>query len=215
MFKKNHKLVIIGTGGHSKVCVDICNLNKINIQGYITEKKVNGSNLEKLDHPIIGKLENIDKIHKKNYQYFIAIGDNKIRTKIFNLLKDSFDLINLIHPKSIISKNSKLGKNIIINAGAIINSNVLIENNCIINTGCIIEHDVQIQKNAHICPGVKIAGSVNIGENVFVGIGSSIINNINIGKNVIVGAGSVVIKNISPNINVAGVPAKKLKKNKN
>ena len=35
----NFKLIIIGVGGHAKVCVDICNLNKIRIAGHLVDRK--------------------------------------------------------------------------------------------------------------------------------------------------------------------------------
>ncbi len=214
--KKNiqkKKLLIIGAGGHAKVCYDICISNKYKFIGYLINNYKKNFNKIKENKKkfIIDDLTNINKYINRNTYFFIAIGDNKIRERIFRKYYKTIKFANLIHPSSILSKSVILGKNIIVNAGSILNSDVVVSDNTIINSGSIIEHDVKIGKHSHLCPGVKIAGNVKIGSNVFVGLGSNIINNLKIENNVTIGAGSLVLKNIKKMSKVAGVPAKKIR----
>ena len=205
-----NSIIIVGAGGHARVVIDAVRLNKLDIHGIIdinySEKseRING-------YPLVGGFDYLDHINPKNYDIVIAIGDNDKRDKYFSkVVKLGFNLPNIAHPTSILSKYVTIGKGVFINSGVIINSMARIGDNTIINTGAIIEHEVIIGKNCHICPGVKLTGRVHIGRNTFIGIGTSVIDHIMINENVTIGAGSVIINNIDKNLTVAGSPAKKI-----
>ena len=204
-------LIIVGSGGHSRVAIDIATQNKYNILGIIdiNYKKNNTKNI--LGYQILGDIKSLENKKLKKSKIFIAIGDIKLRKKIYNSLKKNFQFINLIHKTAKISNYTKLGNNLLINTGAIINAEVIIDDNSIINSGSIIEHEVYIGKNVNINPNVAIGGRTTIKNNTYVGIGATIIDSINIGENVVIGAGSVVIKDIKKNLTSIGVPSRILK----
>ena len=79
------KILIIGTGGHSKVVSDeISRIKKHKIIGYIDEKKKIGTKPNKFTKAkVIGKLKNLKNVYKKSHYLFIAIGDNYKRKKIY------------------------------------------------------------------------------------------------------------------------------------
>ena len=207
------KIIIIGASGHGKVAFDALNTNtEFEIKGFIDD------NLEELNKTIFGVpiLGDINYLIKELINeidgVFVAIGDNKIRKAISEKILDKFNLINAIHPKSIISEDVRLGKGILVVAGAVINSSSTISDGVIINTGSTVDHDNFIGEYTHIAPGVHLAGNVKIGSLSFIGIGTSIIQNLEIGSNVIIGAGSVVIRNLPDNCLAYGVPAEIKKK---
>jgi sugar O-acyltransferase (sialic acid O-acetyltransferase NeuD family) len=142
-------------------------------------------------------------------EFFIAIGDNKIRQKVYlNLKEKNIFPINAVHSSAIICSSVSIAEHgVMISAGVIINPLTKIGTGVICNTGCIIEHDCIIGDFAHIAPGVVLCGNVTIGENTFIGAGSVVKQGIVIGKNVTVGAGSVVVKDIEDNCVVYGNPA--------
>jgi UDP-perosamine 4-acetyltransferase len=198
-------IVILGSGGHCKVVLDCIYKNVIGIIDINYNKLSNNIILNK---KVIGNIDALDR-YSKSIKIMIAIGDNIIRNKYYNIIKNmGYEIISIKHKNSIISTFSKIGDSNFINAGAIINANCEIGNNCIINTKASIDHDSIIGNNCHICPGATIAGKVKIGDFSFIGINACIIPNVIIGKNVIIGAGSVVINNISDNCKAIGVPAK-------
>ena len=203
------KLQILGSGSHCRVIIDCAISNGYKID-YVIDINSNKDTNEKI-YGIPIKNKNTIKNIKKSDLVFLAIGDNKIRSYYFEILKLKFvKFINLISKNSYVSRFAYLGDGILVNNNCIINAGSRIENNCIINSGAIIEHDVSIGKNSHICPGVIIGGNTSIGSNCFIGLGSNIIDKIKIGSNTTLGSGSLVIKNIKSNQVFAGSPAKKI-----
>jgi sugar O-acyltransferase (sialic acid O-acetyltransferase NeuD family) len=152
--------------------------------------------------------ESFDFIRQPDVDYFIATGDNNIRRKHYELIKNNTgkEPLNCIHPSSII-ETENLGYGNLICPNAVIHIDSKIGNGTIINTSSVIEHDCNLMDFCQISPNVTLCGYVTIGENSFIGAGSTIIPKINVDKNSTVAAGSVVIKNIPENVMVAGVPS--------
>lgn len=205
MYTKN--IGIIGYSGHSFVCIEIAQLNKMKIMGYFeqNEKILNPFNFAYLG----------DEVNATNeLDLFIGIGDNKIRERIFNKLHSLNKSLNctLIHPNSIISRSCNIGYSSILAAGVIVNALSKIDIGCIINSGSIIEHECHIKQFAHIAPGSVLAGNVIVGERSFIGANVTIKQGVNIGNDVIVGAGTVVLNDVPNNCTIVGNPGKIISK---
>lgn len=212
--KKNDKTVtIIGAGGQGKVVLDILKLNGYEVIGFIDDdnKKI-GQKIN--DIKVIGNTSDLMK-NRFSENVVVALGDNSARKKTFELCtKSGFNMINAIHPSSVICDNVILGKGVVIMAGAVINTNAKIGNNIIINTRSSIDHDCVLENHCQVQPGATLAGTVTVKESATVGSGATIIPNKIIGKNSVVGAGAVVVKDVIDNITVIGVPAKEMMKKK-
>jgi len=201
-------MILIGYSGHSYVIHGIFSSKGIAITGYC-------DNEEKKNNPFFltyyGKelSENGLKAISDN-GFFISIGDNTIRKKIYTeLLSRNLLPTNAFHSKAIIDPSVTTEKHgIMIAAGSIINPLAKIGTGSICNTGCIIEHECQVGDFTHIAPGAVLCGNVFVGENSFIGAQSIVKEGVNIGKNVIVGAGAVVVKNVPDNTTVLGNPAR-------
>jgi len=211
-----NKLIGFGAGGHSKVILDIIKIrNEYSILGLIDK---NYKKIKKIGQiPVLGDDKKLIYYFNKGIRnIYIGVSDIKESTKnkkIFNYLyKIGFNVINIIHPTSIISSKSKIGIGCRFFAGSIVNPNVVIGNNVLINTGTIIEHDCKISDHVQIGPGTNLAGEVEVGEGTIIGIGVNIINKIKIGKYSYIAAGSVVTRNVKNNTLVAGTPAVEVKK---
>lgn len=187
------KLCVIGGGTHSNVVIDVAEHVGYNEFYIFDDKKLTFKSYSNKKY-----IGNINKIN--NYQEldcFIAIGNNLIRKKLFNLCKEKKNkIISLIHPNAYVSKSSKVGIGSILMPNTVINANSHIKNCCIINTGSTIDHDCIISNFTHIAPGVNIAGNVKVGSETFVGIGSKIINNISIRSKSFITAGTIIKKNL-------------------
>lgn len=198
-------LSFVGYSGHAYVCIETAKSMNLSIYGYYDKQKQENNPYKLL---FLGN----EELHDENKgQIFISIGDNKIRSIVYEKLKNkNCKFASLVHPNSIVSKTLKISENVLISAGAIINAQVTIKNGVIINSGAIIEHECEINHFAHIAPGATLAGNVKIGERTFIGANTSIKHGISICNDVTIGMGAVVTKNITEPGVYIGNPARKL-----
>jgi len=206
-------VILIGYSGHAYVVYDIFRSKGIEIIGYCEkeEKQFNPFNLDYLGQETSS--ESLKMLQQQDY--FIAIGDNHIRQKIYqNLIAQ-----NIQPPSQAIHFNTSISDSAETNSGAMIAANVTINalakigTGTICNTACVIEHECQIGDFAHIAPGAVLAGNVTIGNASFIGANAVVKQGVTIGENVTVGAGSVILKNIPDNAIVVGNPGKIIKYN--
>ena len=193
----NKKIAIIGAGGHGKVVGDIALLNQYKTIDFFDDR---ANEIKKFPFTIIDNL-NYLKENVKNYDaFFVAIGDNQIRSdKIRWLKKNKMNIVSLVHPKSTISRFSSLGMGTCVMANAVINPGTLIKEGVIINTSASIDHDCIIEDFAHISPNCSLSGSIKIGKFTHLGTGTSVHPGIHIGNNVKTGVGSRLFKDILDN----------------
>lgn len=207
-------IILIGGGSHCKSVIDSLNfMNEWNIIGILDIEEKVGNSVNGIK--IIGTDNDLKFYKDQGIEYaFITIGgvgDNTIRRKLFNKVKDvGFSLPILIDPTAIISSNVNIEEGTFIGKGVIVNTDTRIGKNCIINTGVIIEHDGNIHSHIHIAPGTTLSGSVTIDEGSHIGTNSTIIQDVKIGKNTLIGAGSVVVKDIGDNKKAFGNPCREV-----
>lgn len=211
MHKQKDKIVIWGASGHASVIADILNLNgEFDLVGFLDDINIDSHGKDYCGSRILGGQEKLKFLYQSGVKnIIIGIGDCKIRTNLAQIaISQGFSLVNAIHPNSIVAKNVRLGKGIVICGGAVVNVGSIIGDNVIINTCASVDHDCIVNDSVHICPGVHLAGGIEIGKESWIGIGSIVKEKIKIGEHVTIGAGSVVVKNISSNATAYGVPAK-------
>ena len=199
------KLIIFGTGGHSKIVTDMAESCGYEVAGYISPL----GETEHLGLPVYGSVNEID--HPEDFAFFIARGDNKLRKTIFEA-NPNLDYPNIIHPTAIISKYSKIGKGNLLMPYSVVNAFATIGDHCIINTSGIVEHDCTVGSFCHVSVTSVMTGATSIGDGVFLGAGAIVRNDMHVGDWTTVGCGSTVVKNLEPDSVYAGCPAKLLKK---
>jgi len=164
-------IILIGSGGHCKSCIDIIEQeNEYSIAGIIDK---NRSVKSVLGYSILGNDSDLLEL-KTSYDYaLVTIGQIEspgIRIQLFNHLKLlGFKLPTIVSSRAYISKHAELGEGTIVMHDALINANAVIGNNCIINTKALIEHDVVIEDNCHISTGAIINGGTILKNGTFIG----------------------------------------------
>ena len=193
---KSENIVLIGKGGHSIACVEICNLLQISY----TQIKI-----EDLDY----YLEHFDT-KERNIKFFVCLGDKEKREKLIFLLRNKkLSICSLIHPSAIISTSSKISEGCFIGANTILGPNTSIGTASIVNTSSIIEHGSTVGSYTNIGPNSVLCGNVVVGNKCFIGASATIIDNLNIVDNVLIAAGAVVINHIDIEYSrEKGVPSK-------
>ena len=115
-----------------------------------------------------------------------------------------------------IQKNAKLGQNVKVSSHTFICEGVTIEDNVFIGHNVSFINDkyprsttenggLQTEADWKVVPTLVKKGAS-------IGTSTTILCGVTIGENAVIGAGSVVTKDIPPNVVVAGVPAKILRK---
>ena len=200
-------VVVVGAGGHAKVCIESLRSMGKQVDYCVGDASVHRSCV---GVPILDGDENLARLRNEGYEEaFVAIGSNRLRGRLAALVTGlGYRLVNAIHAGATVSQTVRLSDGIAIMAGAVINADACIGTLAIINTGATVDHDCQIGRAVHIAPQCGLAGNVTVGEESFVGIGARVIPEIVIGKAVTVGAGAVVIRNVEDGITLVGVPAR-------
>ena len=211
-------IVIIGTGAQMRYALEIfsyypgikvCAVVKA---GNDIDEKVK-KNLKGIN--IIDDFDSYEKIaSKKDTKTIVCVSDSKKKEYFVNRLeKMGIQLTNAIHPKAVIAKTAKIGKNVIINAGAIIQPYAVIGDSVMIHAQVDVEHDCTVEDYVNLAPGVKLAGWVTVKKGAVVYTNACVIPCVTIGSYAIVGAGTTVRKNIPGNVTVTDKPVRIAKQN--
>lgn len=208
-----NNLVIIGCGGHTRAILSTAKLMKKWKTFTLLDLNFKEQHEFILGERVLDYKEEINKLNYKNNSFFISIGDNYKRKKIYNeLIFDSNKkFTNIIHPISYVDESVKMGIGNFIAQFTNLGAESKIGAFNIINTNANLEHESEIGNFNHLAPSSTICGRTIIEDNIFLGTNAVLIEKINIAKNTIIGAGSVVTKSItSSGGKFVGTPAKKI-----
>jgi sugar O-acyltransferase (sialic acid O-acetyltransferase NeuD family) len=133
------------------------------------------------------------------------------RAVIESLGIDERRYATVIHPSASVSRNARIGRNVLIMAGVVITSNAVIGDHVCVLPNSVVHHDSVVGAWSLIGSNVTIAGAVQIGENCYVASGSTLKDGLSLGAGCLVGLGSNVIADVAAMTSVAGNPARLLK----
>lgn len=189
------KVIVIGGGGHARVLLDILQMNRADVLGYVDARETG------LPIAYLGSDEALPEKYSSAEVILVnGVGSVKrpeSRQRIFEQLKSlNYQFFSVVHPRAIVAESAEIGEGVQVMANVVLNPGVSIEDNVIINTSASIDHDCQIAAHTHIAPGVTLSGNVTIGKGCHVGTGAVVIQGITIGAKVLVGAGVVVRRDV-------------------
>lgn len=199
---KPNSLIILGGGGHAKMCIDILKqTEEFSIVGIVDEKLP--LDTEVLGIKVIGDESILEDLNSKGINLAVngigSVTNPNIRKKAFNKLKNmGFTLPKLIHPSAIVEPSARIGEGCQIMMGACVGSDVTVKENCIINSNSVISHDSLINSHSQISPGAILAGQVTVDELAIIGMGVTIYIGVKIGKNSVIQNGLDVFNDIDP-----------------
>jgi UDP-perosamine 4-acetyltransferase len=205
------EVVIVGSGGHAKVIIDLIRGNReyeiVGCTGVVP-----GQN-NVLGVPVLGDDTVLNELFARGIRKaFVALGDNRLRCDAAaRVVGMGFELIDVISAFSCVSPNATLGPGVAVMPGAVINAGAAIGAGAIVNTAASVDHDCVIGDFSHLAPGSHLAGTVTVGNGAFLGVGSTVIARVVVGEWTIVGAGAVVIRDVPAHATVVGVPARVVK----
>ncbi len=202
------KLIIIGAGGHGRVCAEVAQAAGLTVVGFCDTAKDIGESVNAIPIVASGPGDLPGGYAPSETRLFIAIGDNDRRAELTAESEGlGYELPALIHPSVILSETASVAGGTVLMPAVVVNANSRIGRGCIVNTAATLDHDNALEDFVQISPGVHSAGTVNYGARAFVGTGAAIIPGVSIGVGAVVGAGATVIRNVADGERVAGVPA--------
>ena len=192
-------IVLIGTGGHAKSCIDVVESQGLyQIIGLVGFAEQVGDKV--LGHKVIGTDLDLSEIRKKCKNAIVAVGQIKspsLRVDLYErLLATDFSFPVIQSPAAYVSKYSRIGQGTIVMPQATVMPGAQIGTNSIVNTNSLIEHDSRIGNDCHVSTGAVINGNVKIGDGTFVGSGAILMQGIEIGINCVIGMGAIVRKDV-------------------
>jgi len=195
-----NSIIIVGGGGHAKMCIDLLRQTKeYEILGIIDDKLKVGDAI--LGVKVIGANSLLSKLVTLGVKFAVngvgSISKPKLRSMIhMKLTNIGFFLPNLVHPLSIIEPSVNMGNGNQIMMGSIIGSDVQIGNGCIVNSGAVVSHECILRDHCHVAPGALLAGSIDVGNSSVIGMGTTVYLGLTIGSNAMIFNGVNVLKNI-------------------
>lgn len=213
MIKMKH-LLIIGARGWGRETYSLAQ----KCIGYGTDFDIKGfldDNTTALDgfsgYPTI--IDSVEEYEPEQDDVFIcALGDAQWKKHYVGIMQaKSAHFISLIHKKSYIGKNTKIGVGCIVSNDVCISCDVSIGDFVTFQRLVDIGHDAIIGNYCHLGSDSFMGGYSQIGNETTVHTKGIVLPHIKVGNNCLVGAGAVVIRQVKDGNTVYGNPAKILK----
>jgi len=202
----NYQIILIGGAGHGRVITDIARERGYDVLGFLDddESHRNIGNFQRL-----GPIADWEVVLEKHREarFVFGFADNAVRQEIVAKYPD-IPVATLVHPRTFIARNVKIGQGTVVMAGSVVNDGCKIGSHCVLNTGSLLDHDSVMDCYSSMGPGSVAGGHVTIGEQSFIGIGASIIHGISIGKGSLLAAGATLVRDLPDQVVAMGVPAK-------
>lgn len=205
-------LGIIGAGGHARVVHDVAtSMQHFERIFGLDQRYPDVNHVGLID--MLGSDQDLHLFAQYGACAVVAIGDNAVRTRLFNRLVNANVPIAsaLLSTSAYVSPTASCGQGSVVGPKAVLGAGARVCCNVIINSGAIIEHDVIVAEHCHVAPGAVLCGGVLLESGVLVGAGAVVLPNLKIGCGAVIGAGAVVTRSVKANNVVAGVPGRLLK----
>jgi sugar O-acyltransferase (sialic acid O-acetyltransferase NeuD family) len=134
----------------------------------------------------------------KEYKMFIAVGDNELRSLLFEeAKKKGFQLLSYVSKRANTWADLDYGSNVFISDDTVIHPFITIGDGCII-FGSRVGHHSQLGK-FNLLSHCVLAGSVTVGDFCFFGVNSAVKQGVQIEDRCLIGMSCVIDRNIGMN----------------
>ena len=155
------KLLILGVGGHGRVCGEIA-----------TSQGWEVAFLDDNAPDVLGGLADYEELTGKCDAAFVAMGNPEVReTWTLRLKEKNYKLATFVSGKAMVSRTATIEEGCVVMAGAIVQSNCSIGRGVILSTGSIIDHDSKVGDYCHINAGAIVPSMSSVPNNTKINYG--------------------------------------------
>lgn len=206
-------LVILGAGGHGKVCAEIAAEARRYGAIVFSDSKV-GRGEQLLSLPIAYHDEDLPALTAHGFEFFIGLGQTatgSMRARLLAWLDGhGLQVASLTAPSAWVSPSARIARGTLVANMALVQASAIIGENCIVNSCALVEHDAMLGDHVHVSTGAIVNGGAQVGDRCLVGSGAVVNQGVEVCADAVVGAGAVVVSDIkSPGVYV-GVPARQV-----
>lgn len=187
-------IVIYGLGSFAEyIAYVISEDTSRKLAGYTVESEYLPSNVLLIGELPVVSFDKIDnEFPPENFDLFIAVGNIKVRKRIFEEAKlKGYNLYSYISTKAIVWSNLEYGENVFVSEDSGIQPFTKIGDNCILIGPRIGHHCVLGNHILMSC--CYLAGNVSVDDSVFIGLNTTIKQNVKIASNNIIGMGCSIV----------------------
>ncbi len=187
-------MIIIGAGNLGKHIIDQLKQDGFQQEIFFFDENIAVNKIYNNYQVISDWNEFYKTLGETDNSYFIALGNPRMRKKIFSRINTG-NLVSLISSHvGIVSEYVEIGKGSMIQPSCCISHNVKTGLSCLIHAATLVGHDVTIGDFVSIGSNVNILKGVQIGNFSVIGPNVLVYPNIKIGNNVYIEPG-VIVKN--------------------
>jgi UDP-perosamine 4-acetyltransferase len=203
------ELVVLGTAGHARSCLDVVATTEMVVRGCVGSAPAG-----QLSAKYLGGDEVLPELLADGVtEALVAVGDNRTRRRLIaDLLGLGFTLPPVVSRAAFVSPSATIAMGTVVMHHVVVGPYSVIGAGAIVNTGATVDHDARIGDFVHLAPGTHLAGDVTVGDGAFLGVGSSVVPGVVVGEWATVGAGATVIADVPSGVTVVGTPAKQRRK---
>ncbi len=207
------KLIVIGAGGHGRVCAEIAEQSgRFSSVVYSDSASLKGSTV--LGMPVAYSDDEVLVLDGKAVRLFLGVGQTRggdRRAELFKRFSDEgFRFAVLQSASAHVAASAELSDATLVGHMAVVNTGARVGRNCIINSHALVEHDAVIADHVHVSTGAIVNGECSVGARCMIGSHATMNHGISICDDVVIGAGAVVVRSIELRGTYVGVPARRL-----
>ncbi len=197
---KKRKLFVYGYGKFAEYAAYVFSEDTAyEVMGYCIEAAfLKVENVTKEIKEDIYIFEDLKKVvGEENFSVFIAVGNNKLRKRIFEKALDlNYNIASYISSRAVVWKNLITGRNVFIGEGSVLQPYVEIGDSSI-HFITHIGHHTKIGSHT-LLSVTTLGGNVEVGDESYLGMNSTVKQNTKIGERSIIGMNVAVDKDTDP-----------------
>lgn len=201
-------VLLLGAGRQGGNALDVALAMGRTVVGFLDDTQTPGSLVRGL--PVLGGFALIEEPDTApEAELFVAVGANAARRAVSRrVLEAGRSLANLIHPTTLISPTTTVGRGVYMSVYCVIRGDTHIGDGLLLEGHSGIGARVHIGDYVGTGPNIQITADVRVGVESFLGASVTVTNRAHVGSRTVIGAGATVLHDIGDNAFAVGTPAR-------